>query len=64
MYRCRACGFRQNLHVHHIQYRSRLGLDTKENLVTLCNECHDDLHKGRLVIKGNANEELTFRRIK
>ena len=36
------------LHVHHIQFRSQGGTDTPGNLVTLCEECHDSLHAGKL----------------
>ncbi len=34
------------LHVHHIIFRSNGGTDTPSNLITLCESCHADLHKG------------------
>ena len=43
-YRCRACGYGQNLHVHHIIYRSHGGPDEPWNLITLCKRCHDTAH--------------------
>ena len=45
-WRCQHCGGRTNLHVHHIQLRSQLGDDAKENLMTLCSDCHDQIHCG------------------
>jgi hypothetical protein len=43
-WKCRNCGFRANLHVHHIWFRSQGGPDDIWNLVTLCNACHDGVH--------------------
>ena len=43
---CQNCGALSNLEVHHIQYRSRSGEDTEENLITLCDSCHGQLHRG------------------
>jgi HNH endonuclease len=45
-WRCQACGSRTNLEVHHIQLRSQSGDDAEENLMTLCSECHDQIHCG------------------
>jgi 5-methylcytosine-specific restriction endonuclease McrA len=47
-WKCRSCGLRQNLHVHHIQYRSHSGPDESWNLITLCNQCHEAVHRGDL----------------
>jgi 5-methylcytosine-specific restriction endonuclease McrA len=35
-----------NLEVHHRSFRSHTGDDSEENLITLCIECHADIHKG------------------
>ncbi len=43
-WRCQKCGSLQNLEVHHVQSRSKLGDDAEENLITLCNRCHRSLH--------------------
>lgn len=37
--KCRTCGSRVNLEVHHITYE-RLGDELLEDLITLCKECH------------------------
>ena len=51
-WKCRnpRCGFRGNLHVHHIIYRSQRGKDESWNLITLCSECHDRVHAYELSI--------------
>ena len=43
-WRCQFCGSRQNLQVHHQQYRSHSGEDTEANLITLCEKCHSLAH--------------------
>jgi len=67
-WRCRNCGFRSELHVHHIVYRSLGGDDSLENLLVLCARCHDGIHVDEqdgvmgLVIATpcNANEKVHF----
>lgn len=46
-WRCQICGSASNLQVHHLQFRSALGDDTMDNLITLCNRCHNDVHLNR-----------------
>ncbi|GGK74406.1 HNH endonuclease [Haloarcula sebkhae] len=48
-YRCQHCDRREgkwgtDLHVHHIQPTRKGGSHELENLVTLCNSCHNRLH--------------------
>jgi len=43
-WRCQSCGAMSNLEVHHQQFRSHFGDDSEQNLITLCNACHDALH--------------------
>jgi 5-methylcytosine-specific restriction endonuclease McrA len=50
-YKCRNCGFRNTLCLHHLIYRSHGGEDTMENLITLCNFCHKSHHDGKLGIE-------------
>jgi len=45
-WRCQSCGTMSNLEVHHKQFRSHSGDDSKENLVTVCYACHSGLHRG------------------
>lgn len=50
-YTCRICGKKHTrLEVHHIIYRSQGGTDDENNLITLCEDCHDKLHKGKLTL--------------
>ena len=43
-WKCQLCGSSDRLQVHHIRPRSRLGGDIDENLVTLCADCHGNIH--------------------
>lgn len=36
----------KGLHLHHVKFRSQLGRDEANNLVTLCFKCHMKLHDG------------------
>ena len=44
------CKWRNNLHIHHIIFRSEQGPDESWNLVAICNACHDAVHAYRLSI--------------
>jgi 5-methylcytosine-specific restriction endonuclease McrA len=46
-WRCQHCGRTNDLQVHHIHPRGRLGDDTEQNLITLCATCHRDAHLHR-----------------
>lgn len=41
---CQQCGDKDNLHVHHIVYRGNGGTDDPDNLTTLCETCHAEVH--------------------
>ena len=43
-WKCQLCGAMTKLEVHHQQFRSHSGEDVEENLITLCQICHRDLH--------------------
>jgi len=51
-YRCqyRKAGTKhaKQLHIHHITFRSQGGSDAPDNLVTLCQRCHEQLHAGAI----------------
>lgn len=42
--RCENCGSAENLTVHHTRKRCHNGTDYGDNLVVLCEECHQGLH--------------------
>ena len=44
-WRCQSCGTMANLEVHHKQFRSHSGDDSKENLIALCTRCHTGIHR-------------------
>lgn len=57
---CRACGVRtKGLHVHHLIPKITGGDESLENLITLCNKCHNKIHKEiktpTEVVHGNKN---------
>ena len=45
-WRCQYCGAMSHLEVHHREFRSQAGDDSELNLITLCTECHADVHRG------------------
>ena len=58
-YRCQHCGKKNcRLEVHHVVYRSKGGSDDESNLITLCKECHDNVHKGNLVLTKKPKKML------
>ena len=69
-YRCQYpdCGAREQLHVHHIEFRSRSGSkgraesNSPPNLTTTCVFHHRLLHTGTIGVKGRAPSELEWRR--
>lgn len=49
-YTCQICGEKDTrLEVHHIQFRSKGGSNRMDNLVTLCRDCHKQIHSNGLV---------------
>lgn len=68
--RCRVCGTKQNLHVHHIHYRSEGGKDDLDNLITLCVDHHELIHSNKNLYQPRCLEAVAerdttiFRRIK
>lgn len=49
-WRCRVCKMGQQLHAHHIKFRSQGGANTTSNLITLCNRCHEEGVHQRLIL--------------
>jgi len=48
---CKKSGCSEQLHVHHIVFKSQGGSDAPSNLITLCKKHHDALHKGKITFK-------------
>ena len=44
-WRCQLCGTMKHLQVHHLKFRSHSGGDSEQNLITLCAECHEQVHR-------------------
>lgn len=47
-YQCVVCGTTQNVHSHHVTFRSLGGGNESDNYATLCASCHDDVHSHRI----------------
>lgn len=51
-YQCQHCGkTARKLEAHHLIFRADGGKDTLINLLTLCERCHHQLHKGKITLK-------------
>ena len=50
-YKCRKCGSKIHLEVHHIIQRKDGGTNHRDNLVTLCHDCHAALHRGEFTLQ-------------
>ena len=61
--RCRVPGCRSAtfLDVHHVRARADGGSHERSNLATLCGAHHDAIHRGTLVMAGDADADLVFR---
>jgi len=44
------------LNVHHLIFRSEGGTDTPTNLLTLCQQCHTDLHEGKFTLTAQRSQ--------
>ena len=56
---CQLCGNPQDLHAHHIVFRSQGGGDGEDNLIVLCARCHQLVHDERIRVSRNG-DEVTF----
>jgi 5-methylcytosine-specific restriction endonuclease McrA len=50
-WRCQKCGCSKNLDVHHLRRLSALGDDVEPNLITVCRECHQNLHTSAVELR-------------
>lgn len=60
---CRSCNSSDNIHPHHIIYRSETINHSPDNLVTVCFKCHRLIHDGKLDVI-NVNGNFFFMRFK
>ena len=55
-FQCQHCDAKNvKLRAHHIIFRSKDGKDSILNLITLCEDCHDKVHKGEIEIEGGVS---------
>lgn len=62
-HRCRACGQKHGLDVHHVVMRSLGGSDDAGNLIALCRDCHQSVHGHVLILRrtGQGDPARTVR---
>jgi len=58
--RCRACGRRRYVEVHHIKPRSQGGAHSRAGMACMCSACHAAVHEGQLRVEGDAETGLRF----
>lgn len=49
-YTCQACGSKKDVEGHHILDYQFLGTATVDNIVSLCHNCHKEVHRGNIDI--------------
>lgn len=49
-YICQACGSQKNVEGHHILDHQFFGAPTVDNIVSLCHDCHREVHRGNMDI--------------
>ncbi len=49
-YTCQICGSQENVEGHHIFEFSIGGAPHKDNIITLCRDCHQAVHRGEIDI--------------
>lgn len=60
-YTCQNCKTKKGeLEVHHIVQRSHGGSNKMENLITLCHNCHQKVHKGEIDLKLKGKRKGTL----
>jgi 5-methylcytosine-specific restriction endonuclease McrA len=64
-FRCRACSTTNRLTVHHLYYETGKSVweYEDESLVTLCQDCHNGLHKDLMKLSGIIAFEILTNRI-
>ena len=59
---CMMCGIKEvpYFHVHHLTYE-RLGCEEFKDVVVLCEECHNEVHRAKFVIKPQIKKAVKNR---
>ena len=53
---CKGKSKDHKLHCHHIVFRSEKGTDAPDNLICICNTCHDALHRGEFKLSNRRSK--------
>ena len=49
-YTCQVCGSKKDVEGHHILDHQFFGAATVDNIVSLCHNCHKEVHRGNMDI--------------
>jgi hypothetical protein len=49
---CEICNKHKARHGHHIQSKSKGGSSQPFNIAYICPNCHDDVHRGNVILEG------------
>ncbi len=63
-FQCRICGTGKQLRIHHIRYPEEWGMESDEDLITVCDSCHQRIHAQDLKEKELRELEWEDRRRK
>lgn len=66
IYECKICGNNKSLHTHHINFqknchnnyvigKNAIHKNSIQNLIVLCESCHDKIHKGEIILNDYIN---------
>ena len=61
-FKCQKCGSAKNVVVHHIHYPEVLGTESQDDLITLCDKCHEEVHDKDIAIKKQWEKQAEERR--
>jgi 5-methylcytosine-specific restriction endonuclease McrA len=60
---CQVCDSVYSLQVHHVVHKSKGGMDTLDNLITLCSDCHLIVHNQLKSLVKSGIDVLRFKHI-
>lgn len=60
--KCNCCGSEENLELHHFKYQNFLDGSNSHNIISVCRECHEQIHK--LSRELNISFKIAARRLR
>ena len=60
LYECEICDENHILEQHHIRGRNIRNADSPSNLANICANCHNKVHRGKIIIENRLNSTSGF----